>query len=252
VVELTDAIRARSVLISHSKQFVLFAPWKTASQTLRLRLGKYDESPYSPFFQFNAALNRVVHQHLTCSDFLALPESKLNYFKGAFVRNPYDRVYSGFIQLQRDVEEQRRATFSPAWVRELVMVQLDGHLARLKEAGFDFDAWWSLVPEHLIFEAGRDTSFPLHPCHYWTHVNQTPYVEFLGKVENFERDFQNLCQRLGLRDSDAGDANITTTKSEEGTNSSRYASRMSRASISKINSLFREDFSTFGYKPIPA
>src|SRR5579871_6410130 len=118
-----------AVLISHKKKFILFAPWKTASQTLRLRLGKYDESPYSPFFNFNPTLNRVVHGHLTCSDFLALPEAKLKYFKATFVRNPYDRVYSGFIQLQRDIREQRQATFQFPWVRDLVMSQLDENLA---------------------------------------------------------------------------------------------------------------------------
>jgi hypothetical protein len=239
------------VLISRSKRFVLFAPWKTASQTIRLRLGKYDQSSYPPFFYFNTTLNRVVHQHLTCSDFLALPESKLDYFKASFVRNPYDRVYSGFLQLQRDIEDHRRSSFSPEWIRKLVKTQLDENLAQLAEASFNFDAWWASVPEHLVFEAGRNTSFPLHPANYWTHVDKVPYVSFVGKVEQFEQDFAALCQRLDIQDAGEGNANFSAAASGSTPGSPRYASRMNRASLSKINTLFQDDFDLFGYDILP-
>jgi hypothetical protein len=84
------------MIVSHTKKFIMFLPWKTASQTLSHRLHNLDESPYSKFFAFNIFLNRVVHQHLTCSDYCSLPESKLGYFLASFVRNPYDRIYSAF------------------------------------------------------------------------------------------------------------------------------------------------------------
>jgi len=250
---MASAIDLNAMLISHKKRFVLFSPWKTASQTVRLRLDKYDESPYPIFFHFNPVLNRVVHQHVTCADFLALPESKeTGYFKASFVRNPYDRVYSGFIQLQRDIEAQPQAEFSPAWIRELVLAQLEENRAQLARANHDFDAWWAAVPEHLVFEAGRNTNFPLHPAHYWTHVNKAPYVDFVGKVEQFERDFAELLRRLDIQDAAAGNANVSETANDGGAlGSSRYASRMSRASISKINALFRDDFEIFGYEPLP-
>lgn len=240
------------MIISHLKRFVIFAPWKTASQTLRLRLARYEESTYSPFFEFNPFLNRVVHQHLTCADYLALPEARLGYFKASFVRNPYDRAYSGFIQLQRDIAEQRTMTFPAGWIRDLVMAQLDEILAALTRAGFDFDTWWAAVPEYLIFEPGRSTNFLLHPAHYWTHVNKAPYVEFVGKVEQFEQDFTLLCRRLEIEDAATGNINVSSPPDAEAAKGPiRYASRMSRASISKINSLFREDFDLFGYDRLP-
>ena len=95
------------MIISHAKRFVMLLPWKTASQTMVLRLSQYNESPYNRFFYFNAHLNRVVHQHITCADFACLPESKLGYFLASYVRNPYDRAYSGFRQLQKDIKGQR-------------------------------------------------------------------------------------------------------------------------------------------------
>src|SRR5438309_1462874 len=111
------------MIISPSRKFAVLAAWKTASQTIHHRLSAYNESPYSAFFYFNPYLNRVVHQHITCSDFLCLPESKMSYYMASFVRNPYDRTYSGFLQLQRDIEIQPHATFPAPWIRDLVMDQ---------------------------------------------------------------------------------------------------------------------------------
>jgi hypothetical protein len=72
------------MILSHAKRFVMFLPWKTASQTTASRIAAYNESPYSRFFHFNPHLCRVVHQHLICADFAALPESKNGYFLASF------------------------------------------------------------------------------------------------------------------------------------------------------------------------
>ncbi|WP_199920165.1 sulfotransferase family 2 domain-containing protein [Polynucleobacter asymbioticus] len=94
----------------------MMLPWKTASQSLVIRLAHLDQSPYSKFFSFNTHLNRVVHQHLTCADYLNLPEAKLDYFLASFVRNPYDRVYSGFRQIQADIVAQPYLHYDKVWV----------------------------------------------------------------------------------------------------------------------------------------
>ena len=119
------------MIISQKHRFVIFAPWKTASSTLGLRFRSYDQSPYPRFFYFNPHLNRVVHQHLTLADFRLLPESRLGYMTASFVRNPYDRAYSGFIQLQRDIAEQPRAVYPSEWIKELVRAQLAENAQRL-------------------------------------------------------------------------------------------------------------------------
>src|SRR3984893_7129808 len=90
-----------TMIICHQKRFVMLLPWNTASRTMLLRLRPYNESPYGLFFYFNAYVNRVVHQHVTCAEFACFAESRLGYFAGSFVRNPYDRAYSGFRHLQQ-------------------------------------------------------------------------------------------------------------------------------------------------------
>ena len=133
------------MIISHKKEFVMLAPWKTASQTMHARLREYNESRYPRFFYFNRYLNRVVHQHITRAEFDCLPEAKLGYLTAAFVRNPYDRAYSGFRQLQEDIQEQPCRSFPEQWIRDLVRKQLAENYSQLRDAGFQFDAWVALL-----------------------------------------------------------------------------------------------------------
>jgi hypothetical protein len=242
------------MIISHRRRFVVFLPWKTASQTLVARLKAFNESPYSLFFEFNPVLNRVVHQHMTCADFHLLPESRLGYFRASFVRNPYDRFYSGFRQLQKDIVVQPKAKFPSRQVRSLVMKQLGENQRQIDEAGGDFDRWVGLIDERQVLEQGRNSNFPLHPAHYWTHLGQEKVVDFIGRVERFESDMDALSAILKLGKLPAVDANVVEldARPSMGRPGYRYADRMSKSSISKINALFSRDFEIFDYERIDA
>jgi hypothetical protein len=231
---------------------VLFLPWKTASQTAALRLQPYNESSYSRFFHFNPYLNRVVHQHLTCAEFVRLPENKPGYFKGAFIRNPYDRAYSGFRQLQKDIHEQPHAVFPEPYIRDLVMKQLAENLAQLQQASFNFDEWIALIGEEQIYEIGCNSNFPLHPSHYWTHIAGHQFVSFIGRVENFEIDFQDFLSRVEINDVSLVNANVSELQGAAADKpfGYRYANRMNARSIDKINHLFAKDFELFGYERV--
>ena len=242
------------MIISHKHRFALLSPWKTASSTCHERLSSYNESIYSRFFQFNKHLNRVVHQHITFSEFLSLPEARLGYTVGAFIRNPYDRAYSGFIQTQRDISLQPRANFTEQWVKDLVMTQLIENARRLIKASYEFNEWILSIPEYEILEVGRNTNFPLHPSHYWTHSSEARVVDYIGKVERFEDDFAEFCIKVGIPVQPILNANITERRDAPGTNPHgyKYISRMSAKAIARINDLFKEDFELFGYDMVTA
>lgn len=239
------------MIVSYKRRFVLLAPWKTASSTAHRRLMAYNENPYSRFYDYNPFLQRVVHQHITYSEFAALPESRLSYFVGAFVRNPYDRVYSGFLQLQRDIQRQPSARFPTAWIKALVMRQLDDNFAQLAEGEFDFDKWFRSVKEQQIYEIGRNTSFPLHPAHYWTGINGQQKINFVGKVEEFESDFDIFCRKVGVEPAERENENVSADLPDpQAGQIYRYINRMNSASLSKINTLFDDDFKLFGYSKV--
>ncbi len=230
----------------------MLAPWKTASQTARLRLETYNESTYPRFYYFNLYLNRVVHQHITCADFLSLPESRLGYFVGAFVRNPYDRAYSGFSQLQKGMVAQQSWSYPTPWIRDLVMKQCTEIYSQFCRAEFEFDEWIKIIGDEQIYEIGRNSSFNLHPAHYWTHVAGQQCVDFIGRVENFEVDFQEFLSRVGIDRLDPVNSNVADLEGSAASNpfGYRYVDRMNAASIGKINRLFAEDFDFFGYERV--
>ena len=236
------------MIICHSKRFILMTPWKCASSTCHKSLEAYNESPYHRFFHWNASLNRVVHQHLTLADLLALPEGKLGYKVGTFVRNPYDRAYSGFKQLQKDFAVQPRMRFDPAWVGDLVRTQAAENAWKIMGAGFNFDKWIAALPAYEVFEAGRNTSMALHPANYWTHVNGKVCVEFVGKVENFDQDFLKFCNFVNIPVPPITSKNVTDRADAENAAGSKYASRMSRRALDRINDLFAKDFEQFEYE----
>jgi hypothetical protein len=235
------------MIFSRKNSFVMLLPWKTASSTAYTRLNPFNESPYDRFYDFNPYLQRITHQHLCYSDYLLLPESKLGYRTGAFVRNPYDRVYSGFVQIQRDIQTQPTQQFAKPWVKEQVMRQLSENFAQLAAADFDFNKWVASIADYQVHEIGKNTSFPLHPCHYWTGQGGENLLDFIGRTETFEPDFETFCKSVGLSGLDRVNVNVTTTI-QSSLKYPRYLEHMSSATISKINTLFSEDFDLFGYK----
>jgi hypothetical protein len=239
-----------AMVMSHQKRFVLLLPWKTASQTMSVRLRPFNDSPYDPFFYFNAHLNRVVHQHVTCAEFACLPESKLGYLLATFVRNPYDRVYSGFRQLQEDIRGQPLAPYPEPWIRDHVMKQLTENFAQLCQAQFDFDKWVESIRDEQIYEIGRNTNFPLHPSHYWTHIAGRQVVDFIGRVENFEADFRDFLTRVDIDQVQSANANVVELEGGAASNpfGYRYVNRMAVRSIEKIYRLFERDFDLFNYE----
>jgi hypothetical protein len=252
-----------AMIISHRKKFVVLTPWRTASGAIRARLGRWCDSPYSAFHEFNPYLNRIVHRHMTYADFACLPESHLGYFCASFVRNPYDRVFSAFLQLQRDFTYKPRAPAASPWVATLVKREAWENYALMHKAGFSFDRWLELMADDQVLECGHNSSFPLHPAHYWTHVNGRQAVDFVGRVERFECDFSALCGRVGI---DSGDCAALRSEASPGRAAApgrpgpsgstdtgkmyKYASCMSARSIARINVLFHADFELFDYAPL--
>jgi hypothetical protein len=238
------------MIISHKNKFVVLEAWKTASQTLRVRLRDHNESQYPGFFHLNPHLNRVVHQHITRAEFECLPEARLGYLTAAFVRNPYDRAYSGFRQLQKDLQDQPSASFPEPWIGDLVRAQLAENFAQLCRAAFDFDAWVALLRDDQVYEVGRNTNFPLHPAHYWTHIADIQAVDFIGRVEAFEADLQRFLSQVGIAQSVQANENVVDLVGDAGSDPSgyRYVARMSARSRARINELFAKDFDRFGYE----
>lgn len=240
------------MILSFSKKFAILLPWKTASSTIHARIGYCNESPHSRFFHYNKDIQTVTHQHITLIQFLSLPISSDFEFKAAFVRNPYDRAWSAFRQIRRDIDEQPNAEFPENWIRELVLEQLAKNRESLTAAGGDFDTWIKNLKDSDVFCVARNSNLPIYPLHFWTHFAGNKCVDFVGKVEKFERDFNNLVQILEIEPQNNSSENVTKEFAQDTPDNLgyKYTARMHNSSIDKINRLFAEDFELFGYAPI--
>lgn len=132
------------------------------------------------------------------------------------------------------------------------MKQLAENFAQLSRAQFKFDDWLQLVSEDQIYEAGRNSNFPLHPAYYWTHLGGDLAVDFVGRVEEFESDFQRFLDKVNITDARRVNSNVVELEGDADSNSHgyRYIGRMSARSTDKINQIFKRDFELFGYDQI--
>ena len=191
------------MIVSDSHRFICFQPWKCASSTLYKRLRSYDSGRYAQPRYFNEILGAHAHKHMTLHEFMRLPESRQDYYRFCFVRNPYDRVYSGFMQrkhrLTTDRELVRRSKTRAAELRFI-------------EKGFvPFVRF--LSEEH----AENGTTVVGYFLHEHTHYENQPELDFIGFIETFESCFDDVCRTLGI-EPECSSANVRILSSADSSN----------------------------------
>ena len=108
----------------------------------------------------------------------------------------------------------------------------------------------NILTEEQVYDVTLNSGLPLYPAHYWTHINKEKYVDFIGKVENYESDLECVCKKINIEYEKDLNKNITISCAAKENELYKYARFMNSKSRDKINSLFTEDFELFGYEKI--
>jgi hypothetical protein len=206
------------LIISHRHKFIFFAVPKTAThavrRALREHLDETDEEQVQLFVQRKMPypdISRIQHGHIRWDECkAAVAESVWNgYFKFAFVRNPWERFvsYCAFIY-RRDGLFQR----DPAQTMKLV---LDGAEHRQRV---------TFQPQNtfLCDAAGR------------------VMVDFVGRHNSLQADYNSVCTRIGLPLSELGRAN----ESDHGPWRSYYDDELR----GRVGDLYKRDIEIFGFE----
>jgi chondroitin 4-sulfotransferase 11 len=109
-------------------------------------------------------------QHASIKDF----NNKKNYFKFSFVRNPWDRAVSDWIYLQE------QADIKPIEPLKNYLLQ-EGFFATIN---------------HLNNRDGRGDHFATQSS--FIVENEKIAVDFVGKFENFQEDFNIVCEKINI------------------------------------------------------
>jgi hypothetical protein len=167
----------------------------------------------------------LVLQHLTANQMLEhdlIPRETFDeYFKFAFIRNPFDLVISEWIWRTR---KDKFSLFSKyRWTRMPLRVFLSSHLqGRFKG------------------KLAKRIQIHLTPQYEYTHDRQgNNLMDFTGRFENLEKDLNELAGKLGF---DAG--RLPHARKSSRRHYSHYYDEETRGMVEKM---YRNDLEYFGY-----
>lgn len=217
--------------ISHDKKAIFFHIGKTAGIYIRNTLSKYYDfnlyllkrPDHEKFCNTNLSLNDklsfccktgIVKYYKTSkyiNDFMDMDENKWNeYFKFCFVRNPYDRVVSGWNYLME--------TFK-------LNIDFDKYL-EMKNIVSENEYWH-------VFLSQYDTIL---------NENGVVFVDYVGKFENIENDFQIILDKIGCKT--ILHKSVFYNKRQN----NNYKKYYTQKALDIVNKIYEKDFIHFNYQ----
>lgn len=151
---------------------------------------------------------------------LYTPYTFSRYFKFTFVRNPYSRLQSAFYFLKDGGFHAE----NKAWVEE--------NLA-------DINTFDEFVLCWLNEETMQSIYHFMPQVYYLKDSNGDIPLDFIGQFEHLDHDFKQVCKKLGIKNKELQQNNITKYK--------QHASTLSQEVKEKIHFLYKEDFDLLKY-----
>ena len=206
------------MIVSHRHRFIFFAVPRTGTHAVRAALapclGDDDWQQQSLTEQVRLPvpeLARVGHGHLTLRQLQAhLPETiGRDYFKFAFVRNPYDRFVSVCAMLNRRNPDYRG--------REAAFMKQAIRATRFRQRAL-------VRPQRDLLV---DTRGLLG-------------MDFIGRFEDLQGSFGEACRRIGIQERDLALCNATEHLD--------YTHYYDDELLGLVNGFYRPDFDSLGYE----
>jgi len=205
-----------TMIISHKYRYIFFAVPKTGTHSVRQALRPYmdaqDQEQVGLFVQKrfdDPALSAIGHGHLGVRQVApVLGDVFRDYFKFAFVRNPYDRFVSYCAFMTRQTGQ------------------------------FEFNP--RAVMRHFIFERPPLEHVLFRPQYEMLVDAQDQLaMDFVGKSERAQADYAQICARLGFPAETLGQVNSSRHKP--------YTDYYDDELRELVGRFYRRDLDLFGY-----
>ena len=202
------------MIISPKYKFVFLATEKTASTTIHNVLKKIEDNQIidksNDHILENGYINNYIDgKHIDCERFVEKYPTYINYFKFAFVRNPWDCVVSWYeFQLKDCVEDPNISSD-----RNLLNVSFKNFI-------YNFENIWS---------------YPKKDFYLFTKC-----CDFIGKFENLQEDFNIICDKIKIPKQQLPHKNKSKHK--------HYTEYYDEETKQIVAERFAKDIVMFGYK----
>lgn len=215
-----------AMVISDRHRYLYFVIPKCGSATVRHALAPYTDIGY-PVSDFE--------QHVTIRKFLTHYDDEDRFarsFKFTFVRNPYDRLYSGFRQ------DKIASTRWKPWIEAKKPI--------FDVLGDDFNAYMQkCVAEADIRHAWDWICFC--PMTAFSHRGGQCALDWVGRNENLEADLMALADKLDVTIDSIESLNVRTPLHDKATDQPRHLAHYTRDTVALVNTLYADDFQAFDY-----
>jgi hypothetical protein len=198
-------------MIDHSKKIIFIAIPKTGTKTIDEAIGGF--------------IDRHCHEEAAKLKF-KFGEAVFNqYFKFCFARNPWDKILSEFKFMKKRLGEHKSGTLrinnNPHWPEFGALDKMD--FKTFITGGSE--GKWSLPPSNL----------------YWmTDSSGQIIVDFVGKFENLQKDFDFVCDKIEIPRQELPHKNKTKHK--------HYTEYYDEETKQIVAEKYAKDIERFGYK----
>jgi hypothetical protein len=192
------------MIINNKKILFIHVP-KTGGSTIRSILKKKYPS---------AKIISNPWEHSSINDYIKEGYNIDDYFKFAFVRNPWDRLLSNyFFRIQRLQSEETASVRFRDWVLN----------SKTKEG-------------HSFLDTGEMYKTQLS----YITLNKTQKLDFIGRYENLQQDWNFICDQLQIEKQKLPHKNKSSHSS--------YINYYNEDTVNIVGEYFKEDVENFGYK----
>ena len=206
------------MIISESHKFIFAAIPKTGTHSVRRALrphmseGDIEQVRLFEEKQFPIPeLASLRHGHISLAQLRPFlePAKFDSFFKFAFVRNPFDRFVS--------------------------------YCAFMTRKGGEFDKDPKRVLWHILTAPGPRTHILFQPqCSFIVASDGTPLTDYIGRVEQMQSSFDEICDRIGIPRATLEKSN----ESSRGDYRQYYDDRLKEG----VAKLYAQDLELFGYE----
>jgi hypothetical protein len=173
------------------------------------------------FFDSKETTGKAPAGHTSCLQFQNLfPNEFKEYFKFSFVRNPWDRLVSAYFHYRQNILNY-------------------GDKKNYEKYLYKYDSFDEFIRK-FVNEDNIYKIIHLKPQYeFLCDCNNNIMVDFVGRVENIEKDFKIICKKIGV---------IYKLKNKRKTRHGHYSNFYVKDTMKIVERVYKKDIEFFGYK----